>query len=361
MGAAFLGAFCRGYHQLDFTVCDGREDNHALSEFFFQAVTEFSQRSGVHAFHLPGDEPDSANFLYVLSGISHRVFRRLALQGIDLRVGFLQFRLQRSNLFKDFSPGCFQHRSCGAQFFFLLAVVVYDIPAGQGFDPSDTGRYAGLGQDLEVLDLRGVFNMRSAAQLLREPSHLNNTDFLSVLLVKQSHRSALLRLIERHDLGHHRKGLLDLFVDDILHFPDLFRRHGLEVGEIESESVRIHVGTLLFHMSAENLFQRLLAQVGCGVISRRRLPERLIYCQSDLIAHLQHSPDNGSDMADLSAEQMDGILHLEFAFRSDDHSMIPDLAAHGPVERGQIDDDRSFLSVCKGLRDLRLPGDRTDL
>ena len=43
---------------------------------------------------------------------------------------------------------------------------------------------------------------------------------------------------------------LDLFVDDILHLFDLFRRHGSRMGEIEAQALGGYVGTLLGHMIA---------------------------------------------------------------------------------------------------------------
>ena len=63
------------------------------------------------------------------------------------------------------------------------------------------------------------------------------------------------------------------------------------------------------------------------------------------------------DMADPAAAQMDGILNLEFAVRSRDRSGIAALAAHRPVERCPVDNDRSLVAVRQRLRQLALARD----
>ena len=203
--------------------------------------------------------------------------------------------------------------------------------------------------------------MRTAAQLLREVSHRDDTDLLSVLLAEQRHRAGLLGLAQGHDIRANLKSRLNLLVDEILDCLQLFLCHRLEMREVKSQPVWIDVRALLLDVRAELQLQRLLEQMRRRMAARRRPSGRLIHLQRHLVSGLQHAARHMANMTDPSAAQVDGILNLEFTVRSRNGSDITALSAHRPIERCPVDNDRSLVAVRKRLRQPALTRDDRDL
>ena len=131
--------------------------------------------------------------------------------------------------------------------------------------------------------------------------------------------------------------------------------------EVKSQPVWIDVRALLLDVRAELQLQRLLEQMRRRMAARRRPSGRLIHLQRHLVSGLQHAARHMADMTDPSAAQVDGILNLEFTVRSRNGSDITALAAHRPVERCPVDNNRSLVPVRQRLRQLALARDDGDL
>ena len=203
--------------------------------------------------------------------------------------------------------------------------------------------------------------MRTAAQFLREITHPDHADGLTVLFVEQRRRAALLGILQRHDLGDDRDRFAYLLIHHILDRLQLLRRHGLEMGEVKAQPVRIHIRSLLLHMRAEHFLQRFLHQMRCRMVAGCRTARGRIHIKPDRIPGFQHALRDGPDVADPAAAQMDGILHPELTLRPGDDAGVAGLAAHGPVERGGVHNDRTLLAVRERLRHFTLRGQHADL
>ena len=69
--------------------------------------------------------------------------------------------------------------------------------------------------------------------------------------------------------------LKDLLVDDVLHQRQLLGSHRAEMGEVEAHPLVVLIGTGLMHMAAQHLAQRLLQQMGAGVVAGDGAPAAL--------------------------------------------------------------------------------------
>ena len=116
-----------------------------------------------------------------------------------------------------------------------------------------SGGDAALGEDAETHDLPGGADVRSAAEFFGEAAHGNHSHLAAVLLAEEGHCSALLRLVDAHDLGADLKVVRDLLVDDLLDSADLLSGHGFAVGEVEAGSLRVLVGSGLLDMITKHL------------------------------------------------------------------------------------------------------------
>ena len=147
---------------------------------------------------------------------------------------------------------------CLIEVLFHSLIVCHHVGTGQCFDSSDAGSDTALGQDLEVTDLTGMLYMSTTTQFLREVSHGYHADSIAVFFSEQSHSSALLRILDAHDISNNCNILCDLLVDQSLYFSDLFCSHSLSVAEVKTGSCAVLVRTLLFYMITQYDLQCLL-------------------------------------------------------------------------------------------------------
>ena len=152
----------------------------------------------------------------------------------------------------------FYNLRCFLKLFFHLFVVCNHIVTGQCFDTAHTGCNTALRKNLKCLDLCSILYMCTATELSGELSHGNDSDFLSVLFAKQSHCPGLLCLINGHDIGTDFHALVDLFIDHVFHFLQLFRSHGCKVGEIESGTFTVLIRTRLLDMCTQHFTECFL-------------------------------------------------------------------------------------------------------
>src|SRR5438067_1599393 len=71
---------------------------------------------------------------------------------------------------------------------------------GKRFDSTHTGRHARLGDDFKQPHLSGMAEVSPATELQAESGNLYHTDAVAILLAKQRHRPARLRLLDRNVL-----------------------------------------------------------------------------------------------------------------------------------------------------------------
>ena len=68
--------------------------------------------------------------------------------------------------------------------------------------------------------------MGAAAQFCGEIPHLDHAYGVTVFLTEQGHCPCFLGLLQGHGFSHHRKGCLNLPVDQRLYLLNLLRCHG---------------------------------------------------------------------------------------------------------------------------------------
>ena len=143
---------------------------------------------------------------------------------------------------------------------------------------------------LEQPDLRCVLQMRAAAELDRLLAHLYYAYHITIFLPKQRRCAQFSRFIDacldRRSLQigkNHR-------VHFVLNRPQLIGGHGLEVREVEPQSVRIDHRSLLQRVLAENLVQRRMQQVRCRMVSRNRQPALAINLRVHLVTDAKSTP-----------------------------------------------------------------------
>lgn len=141
---------------------------------------------------------------------------------------------------------------------FHSLIVCHHVGTGQCFDSSDAGSDTALGQDLEVTDLTGMLYMSTTTQFLREVSHGYHADSIAVFFSEQSHSSALLRILDAHDISNNCNILCDLLVDQSLYFSDLFCSLASPWLKTKRVLAAVLVRTLLFYMITQYDLQCLL-------------------------------------------------------------------------------------------------------
>ena len=129
------------------------------------------------------------------------------------------------------------------------------------------------------------------------------------------------------------------------------------MAEIETQSVSVYKGAFLLHMGAKHAAQGFLEKMGGAVIFTGIASVFLIYLKRHLISDLQHPFYHASDMAHLAAEKLNGVLHLKFAVRAGNDSIVAALSAHGGVKRRLLHDNRARLAVGQCTDQLRFRGE----
>ena len=96
--------------------------------------------------------------------------------------------------------------------------------------------------------------------------------------------------------------------------------------------------------------------MGCTVVLGSACTACSVYFQSHHIAGLDHAFGHMSYMANLSAQQFDGILYLELRVAKGNDTFISFLTTHGSIERSLLREDGSYLTVSQCFHDLCIRG-----
>ena len=174
--------------------------------------------------------------------------------------------------------------------------IVENACAGHRFDAAYTGGYRRFRENLEETQLRRVVHMGAAAQLSGEVPGLYHTDHIAVLLAEQSHSPHGLRLGNGHFPRLHRHGRQNDAVDDPLHVPEFLRRQAGEMGKVKPGRLFGHHLARLLHMVAQNLAQRRLQKMGCGMVSHDGKPPLFVHCRCHRVSHAQNAAFHGASV-----------------------------------------------------------------
>ena len=90
--------------------------------------------------------------------------------------------------------------------------------------------------------------MSTTTEFLGEIAHRYDTDRLAVLFSEESHRTGLLCLINRHNIGCYRNRLVDLLIDHILNLFKFFRCHCCKMRKVKSCTLAVLIRTGLLNM-----------------------------------------------------------------------------------------------------------------
>ena len=127
-----------------------------------------------------------------------------------------------------------------------------------------------LADDLDRADVAGRPHVRAAAELDRRAG-LEDAHDVAVLVAEEGDRAQLLGLGLRRLEGPHRRVGQRLGVGQALDLLDLLGRDRLVVGEVEAQPVGRDERPGLLDVVAEHLAQRVVQQVGGGVVAPGRV------------------------------------------------------------------------------------------
>ena len=338
----------------------GHQRDDTVAELILQLVTEITQRAHLNVLELRGKELHTLDIDSLLERITERILGRLGLQGLDLGVCCLQVFLQVLDLRDDLGRIGLQKLCCFCQCVLEILVICHYCIPGQSFDSSYAGSDTGFGEDLDALDLGGIADVRTTAELDRESflkvcfritgstfTHTYDTNGLVILLTEESHRTGLTYLGKTHLIGFYRKRCSDLGIDDLLYFRDLLGRHGSVVGEVETQTVRCNERTFLLDVITENDLQCFLQKMRRGVVLTSIVTVLILHRDLRRLSDTDGSFCNIAGVADLRLADVDRLCNNEFSVICNNVTLITDLAPHGSIEAGNVCDDGTLLAFGK--------------
>ena len=220
---------------------------------------------------------------------------------------------------------------------------------GGALDAANTRRHAGLTQNLEAAQLRGVLYVGTAAEFGGVSFDVHNPYDLAVLLAKQGHSAHLLGLSQRqvaHSYIHRGK---DLLVYDVLYQRNLLRGHRAEVGKVKTYPFVILVGTSLMHMVAQHIAQRLLQQMSTGMVAGDGTAAALVHRSGHSLAHLDHAAFQHTGMNKIPFRSLLHIQNFQAGVAAGQGALVGHLAAHFRIERSVIQHHQNaFLGAIVG-------------
>ena len=207
--------------------------------------------------------------------------------------------------------------------------------------------------------------MRAAAELARVGlvgvAGGDHADDLAVLLAEEGDGAGRLGLVDAHDLGDDGLGGEDLGVDEALDALELIGRHGLEVREVEAETVGRYERACLVDVVAEHLLECGVEQVGGGVVATDELAPAVVDPGLDLHADGDGSLLDGAVMGDEPALVVLGAVHADVRGGTDETARVAHLTSHLAVEGRAVEHDRDLLALLRTTDRLAVPHDGDDL
>ena len=259
---------------------------------------------------------------------------------LDLLFQFVRIRLQKLRSLQEL--------------FFQLFIINRKSFCRQGLYSSDSCCHTSLRKDLKCTDGPGVCHMCSSTELDRKISHADYPYDVSILFTEQRSRTGLFRFLDRHIFHLDIQMLPDLFIDDILYLLKFFCRQCRKMRKVETQPVSIHRGPCLLYMRPQYHSESFMKQMRSAVVVGRQRACLFIYQELRGISYLDHTFGYTAHMSDLASQELDHILHLEFAFCGADHSLVRLLAAAGGIKRRLTNKQSTGLSFCQGVYKLCL-------
>ena len=140
--------------------------------------------------------------------------------------------------------------------------------------------------------------------LPRALAHGDHAHLVAVFLAEQRARAGGAGIVERHQPRGHRRILQHDVVGDVFDALDLGQRNRLGMREVEAQPVGRHQRALLRHVIAQHLAQRLVQQMGGGMVLPDGGTARVIDFQKQRVADLQRALTHRDEMH----EQVAGLL-----------------------------------------------------
>ena len=264
----------------------------------------------------------------------------------------------------------------------LLGQVFARAVGGERLDAAHAGGARRLRHDLDQADIAGARRVRTAAQLNRPgfvgslslpassgrtwagvtDTHGDDAHLVTVLLAEQRHGAALLGLLHAHQARFYRAVLEHERVGHCLDGPNFLGRHGLGVGEIETQPLRVHQRTLLGHVRTQHLPQRLMRKMGGGMVGTRGRTTPVIDDQFYGIAGFEGA---GFDAADMDEHIAQFFLCVRDAEQPTlgtlDDALVADLSAGLAIKRRLIEHNRGFFAGFEALHLLAVLENGADL
>ena len=136
-----------------------------------------------------------------------------------------------------------------------------------------------------------------------------------------------------------------LTIDEVFDLADLCQAQPLIVREVEPETIRTYVGTLLFNVIAEHVPQRPMQQVGAGVMAPDRVAPLHVDRSVDGLPRFDMTVDAFDDMAEDSSGDRLRIADTRRTGRAGYESGIAQLATRLGIERSTIENDEAIVAM----------------
>ena len=159
--------------------------------------------------------------------------------------------------------------------------------AGKRLDPANVRTDRPLADDPELANVAQRPNMRAATQFDRVAARLQHPHDIAVLVAKERDCTELLGGLHRGLEMAACAVVEHLRIDAILDLGDLSRGEALVVAEVETKSVGPDIGTLLLHVFAQHLAQRMVKDVGGSVVAPDRRTSVVVDGGGDDLARLR--------------------------------------------------------------------------
>ena len=217
---------------------------------------------------------------------------------------------------------------------FDRAVVLYGRGRGDRLDAPRVGAHRGAGGDLAEADLRGRRDVRAAAQTSsRLKSSISRTRTNSPYFYRRSARAPISAAYSRVvTKGLHRVVLDDAAVGQVFDLAQLGHGRGAPRLVVEAQPVGSDEGAGLADVVAEHYAQRVVQQVGGGMVAGRLVTAHGVDHRLGALAldHAAFGEAADDDLVGLKAHHVD---HVELAGVGVDPAGVGDLAAALGVER----------------------------
>ncbi len=141
------------------------------------------------------------------------------------------------------------------------------VEARDRLDAAGAGRDAGLRENVEAAGLAGGPDVGAAAQFHGHAGHLDHAHHVAVFLAEKGGGPLGPGGFDAEFLDDNRRVQQNGRVDLVLDLGQLLGGHGRDVGEVEAQAVRADQRTGLVDVAAQDVFERLVEQVGAGMVA----------------------------------------------------------------------------------------------